>query len=134
MSDYLRVMGIDRWVLRQNVKPVLPACYAYELWSRGQRVGLLFAAATAEDSAVVALLEKMIAAIKCEARGCWYSIQPDCSGISDLRFVITLGDGFEVLENVPRIHSYSPQRLMTKPALKAETWQSLQTVFSLLPK
>lgn len=132
MQDYLKTMGIDRWTLRQNAATVLPACYAYELSHQGQCVGMLFAAASSEDSATAMFLNKMIAAIKCEPRGGWYFTQPDYSEYADLKFVVTLGDGFEVPDGVRHIHSYSPQQLLSTPKLKAETWRSLQVVFKYL--
>lgn len=133
MENHLSVMGVDRWTLRSNAAPVLPACYVYELLYQGRCVGLLFAASPAEDSAVVQLLGKIIAALKCQQRGQWYVMQPDCSDFNDLRFVITLGEGFEIVDGVKSIQSYSPQRLIVEPTLKVETWKSLQTVFTLLP-
>lgn len=130
-NDYLKRLGIDRWVIRQNTISVLPACYAYELQYESKNVGLLFAIAPVEDEAVCTLLKKIIAALKCESHGQWYPMQP--SYVTEgLRFVITLGDGFEVMDSIKHIHSYAPQKLIVEPQLKAETWQTLQAVFSIL--
>ena len=133
MQDYLTNMGIERWTLRSAIPSTLPAGYAYELWHQQQRIGILFAAAAHEDAAIEQLLTKMIVAIRCQPQGGWYSQQPDYRDLEDLRFIITLGDDFEVRENVQHIHSYSPAQLLAQPSLKAETWKSLQAVFTLLP-
>jgi len=131
MPDYLKNLGIDRWTLRQNSAAVLPACYAYELLQQGKPVGVLFAAAASEDAAIAELLKKIIVALQCEPCGNWYSMQPDYSELSDLRFVITLGEGFDVDASLPHFQSYAPQRLIAEPKLKAETWKTLQAVFSI---
>ncbi|MCB1828293.1 MAG: hypothetical protein KDH94_07675 [Coxiellaceae bacterium] len=132
MRSYLDLMGIEQWTLRQQSAPMLPACYAYELLHQGQPVGLLLATATVEEAAVTQLLAKMIAALKCQPQGQWYPAQPEFSDLSHFKFVITLGEGFEVPEGVRHIPSYSPQRLISEPKLKAETWKDLQVVLTLL--
>ena len=131
--SHLKVMGIDTWTLRQQESSILPACYAYQLFHQDELVGLLFATAIVADNAIETLLQKMMTALKCEWQGQWFSVQPDCSDLVNLRFVVALGDGLD-LQNfaMPIIQSYSPQKLMAEPKLKSETWQSLQAVFSLL--
>lgn len=132
MHPHLALMGIDRWTRRERETSVLPACYAYELLRKEQCVGILFAIAEQDDPAIAALLEKIIVALQCVPRGQWYFTQPAYDALSDLRFVITLGEGFEVKQEVLHIHSHAPQRLITEPKLKAETWKALQTIFLVL--
>ena len=133
MQQYLKTMGIETWTLRDNASVSLPACYAYELFADDQPVGLMIAQAAVADAAIEELLHKMMAALKCRWQGQWYEVQPDCSEMADLRFVIVLGDGFETeVFEIPVIQSYAPLHLLAEPKLKADTWKSMQAVFPLI--
>lgn len=134
MNHYLKLMGIEQWRLREAnpPSPILPACYAFQLFHEKKCVGLLIAQAEAPSTAIEQMLKKMIAAIRCEGQGEWHPTQPIHAETSELRFVILLGGHLHSELPVKIIKSHSPQTLLDEPKRKAETWEALQGVFPLL--
>jgi hypothetical protein len=135
-STYLNMMGIDVWRLRhqQHKAQIFPAGYALALLREGRRVGFMLAVSETDDPSITQLLDKMIAALKCQRQGQWSpALAPVDDWLVGSRVIIALGDGLPLSEfTLPVIHSHSPKQLIAAPPLKAETWQALQAVFPLI--
>lgn len=131
---YLNAMGIEQWVLRGAQVSSVP-CYSLQLMRDGNLVGVLLAEAPQKNKKVAELLQNICRALKVNIRAEWFSCTPDLSGvIPHCRFVILMGEFSDSFDSKHVIKTHSPERLLSEPTLKRETWDDLQQALSLMPE